>query len=176
MISHYRLKQNGCFRAFYRWPYFIKNLFLLALEAFLLMLIYLIFFRSDGGNINNAIKILKGLNSNTFNYLESNKEKLNIGKLVPMFHSGMEYYGNSKKITPQKFYGECLRYNRPCVVNGLAKSWPAFIKWKTEENLESVEYMKTMIGQEQLVNSYQQSSETGPVHNHLYSFRLDWQK
>jgi len=39
----------------------------------LLFIIYAIYFRADGGNLMNAIKILKGLNSNTFNYLESNK-------------------------------------------------------------------------------------------------------
>ena len=84
MISHYRLKQNGCFRACYRAPYFIKNLFLLAVQATLLLFIYLIFFRSDGGSFNNAIKILKGLNSNMFNYLESNKGTL-LTKQIPQY-------------------------------------------------------------------------------------------
>lgn len=97
MLTHYRLKQNGCFRACYRAPYFIKNIFLLSVQGVLLVFVYLVFFRSDGGNLNNAIKILKGLDSRTFNYLESNKDRLNVdSRSVPMFHDGNEFYGNSK--------------------------------------------------------------------------------
>ena len=42
----------------------------------LLFIIYAIYFRADGGSLQSALKILKGLNSNTFNYLEVNKHML----------------------------------------------------------------------------------------------------
>lgn len=42
----------------------------------LMFIIYVIYFRADGGSIENAIKILKGLNSNTFNYLTANMEQI----------------------------------------------------------------------------------------------------
>lgn len=48
--------------------------------SFLLFVIYIMYFRPDGGSINNAMKILKGLNSNTFNYLDANKAQLNVDK------------------------------------------------------------------------------------------------
>lgn len=51
----------------------------------MLLIIYLVFFRADGGTLKSALKILKGLNSNTFNYLESNKEALLVGKDIPKF-------------------------------------------------------------------------------------------
>jgi len=35
--------------------------------------IYLKYFRADGGSYEAAMKILQGLNSNTFNYLETHK-------------------------------------------------------------------------------------------------------
>jgi len=52
----------------------MKNMFLLMAQALLLIFIYLLYFRADGGSIQSAIKILKGLNSQTFNYLETHKE------------------------------------------------------------------------------------------------------
>lgn len=54
--------------------------------TFLLFIIYAIYFRADGGNYDNIIKILKGLNSNTFNYLETNKNLLGLGKDMPEFY------------------------------------------------------------------------------------------
>jgi len=48
----------------------------MTLLGMLLFVIYAIYFRADGGSLQNALKILKGLNSNTFNYLEANKHML----------------------------------------------------------------------------------------------------
>ena len=50
-----------------------------------MFLIYLIYFRSDGGNLNSALKILKGLNSDIFNYMETNKYKLKVDNSIPVF-------------------------------------------------------------------------------------------
>lgn len=78
MLTLYELKQNSCFRCFYKSPYYIKNMFLMALMGVLLFVIYVIYFRADGGNLMNIMNILKGLNSNTFNYLESQKTLLGL--------------------------------------------------------------------------------------------------
>jgi len=51
----------------------------------LLFFIYIIYFRSDGGSIASAMKILKGLNSNTFNYLEENMHDLRADRGIPPF-------------------------------------------------------------------------------------------
>ena len=69
----------------YKTPYFMKNMCLLSVQFVLLLIIYLVYFRSDGGNMQNAMKILRGMNSDTFNYLESNKKKLNVNNAIPSF-------------------------------------------------------------------------------------------
>ena len=48
----------------------------MATLAYILVIIYCFYFRGDGGSLNNALKILRGLNSNTFNYLEEHKEEV----------------------------------------------------------------------------------------------------
>ena len=86
MLTLYQLKQNGCFRCVYKRPYYIKNLFLMLVLTVVLFIIYCIYFRADGGNFTNAIKILKGLNSNTFNYLETNKRNLQAHSRIKNFN------------------------------------------------------------------------------------------
>lgn len=76
MVSLFELKQNKCFKTIYKTPYYIKNAFLISLLSFLITLIYFIYFRYDGGSFKNMIRIFNGLNSNTFNYLENNKDFL----------------------------------------------------------------------------------------------------
>jgi hypothetical protein len=56
--------------------------------SILLFIIYAIYFRADGGNYANIIKILKGLNSNTFNYLETNKNLLGLAQAMPDYKVG----------------------------------------------------------------------------------------
>ena len=106
-------------------------MFLLLIQFFVLLLIYLIYFRSDGGNLNNAMKILKGLNSDTFNYLETNKKKLNVNGVVPSFIDtwNADKYAEVKKQMPLihdmffkeintvRFFSQCVRYNKPCLVH-----------------------------------------------------------
>ena len=45
-------------------------------------IIYVLYFRRDGGNIYSIPRILKGLNSNTFNYLEEHSDTLRMTKLL----------------------------------------------------------------------------------------------
>ena len=80
MITLYELKQNSCFRCFYKAPFYIKNVILMGVMAALLFVIYVVYFRADGGNYQSIVKILKGLNSNTFNYLETNKHLLGLDR------------------------------------------------------------------------------------------------
>ena len=51
MFTLYELKQNSCFRCFYKAPYYVKNTFLLALMTVLLFIVYVVYFRADGGNV-----------------------------------------------------------------------------------------------------------------------------
>lgn len=90
MITLYELKQNTCFRCCYKSPYYIKNLFLMLTLAVLLLIIYVIYFRADGGSLESIMKIMKGLNSNTFNYLETHQDKLKIREKIPEYiiHKG----------------------------------------------------------------------------------------
>lgn len=80
MFTLYEFKHNRCFRTCSKTPFYIKNIILLTVQTLILLCTYLIYFRTDGGNYQNAIKILKGLNSNTFNYLETNSGPLDIGR------------------------------------------------------------------------------------------------
>ena len=82
MLTLYELKQNSCFRCIYKSPYYVKNIFLMAVLSILLFVIYVIYFRADGGNYQAIMKILQGMNSNTFNYLETNKHVLQVGKKI----------------------------------------------------------------------------------------------
>ena len=72
-------------------------------------MIYLVYFRADGGNLSSALKILKGLNSNTFNYLESNSGTLMVDKDIPLWKKG-------QTVTTIGFFSTCVRLNKPCVI------------------------------------------------------------
>ena len=93
----------------------------------LLFIIYVIYFRPDGGSIQNAMKILKGLNSNTFNYLDANRAQLNVDKDIPIFKAGAT-------ISTMNFFGSCVRINKPCVMQQLAADWRATKEWGDDLN------------------------------------------
>jgi hypothetical protein len=114
----------------------------------LLTIIYLIYFRPDGGNISSALKILKGLNSNTFNYLESNSGTLMVEKDVPLWKKG-------QTITTISFFSTCVRLNKPCVIQGLASDWPATKNWG--DDLEKDNKLLEVIGGDTNVTVHQQS-------------------
>jgi len=85
MITLYELKNRSFCRLFIRTPFYIKNLFLLTALSFALALIYLIYFSREGGGalrIQSISKLLKGLNSDTFNYLALHSESLKYTKLL----------------------------------------------------------------------------------------------
>lgn len=116
----------------------------------LLSIIYLIYFRPDGGNLTSALKILKGLNSNTFNYLESNSGALMVEKDVPMWKKG-------QTITTISFFSTCVRLNKPCVIQGLASEWPATKEWGAD--LSDTHKLMDVLDPETNVTVYKHSEE-----------------
>ena len=118
--------------------------------SFLLTIIYLVYFRPDGGNLTSALKILKGLNSNTFNYLESNSGTLMIEKDVPMWKKG-------QTITTISFFSTCVRLNKPCVIQGLASEWPATKEWGAD--LSNTNKLMDVLGPETKVTVFKHSEE-----------------
>jgi hypothetical protein len=119
------------------------------------MLIYFLYFRADGGSLENALKILKGLRGNTFNYLsqEQVRRDLLVDKEVPIF---------SEPINSINFFSQCVRLNRPCVFEDLAKQWNS-----------SIESMGGLGDPE--VEVYKQPETTDPdtdlLFHRLYSFK-----
>jgi len=82
MISLFELKNRGFFKIFIRTPFYIKNLALLLSLLFLELVVYIVYFRKDGMTVQNITKVLKGLNSETFNYLEAHSDSLRLTKLL----------------------------------------------------------------------------------------------
>ena len=79
MLTMYELKNRSTCRFFYKIPYFIKNLFLLFVLACIMVPIYFVHFRHE--SITNIYRLVAGLNSRTFNYLQDEaKAKLNVKK------------------------------------------------------------------------------------------------
>ncbi len=112
MVSLFELKQNKCFKAIYKMPFYIKNAFLISILSILITLIYFIYFRYDGGSIKNMIRIFNGLNSNTFNYLENNKYFLN-NINYNLYNCGTN--DCDTYITSGQYMSECLRISKPCL-------------------------------------------------------------
>ena len=125
MITVFELKHKGLCRCFVRTPFYIKNFVLLVILSFLLGFIYLIYFRKDVMVIQNIPKVIKGLNSKPFNYLESHSKSLNMGSAIQSYPSTLE---------AQTFMADCLRINRPCKMEGLARSWYATERWVIANN------------------------------------------
>ena len=81
MITVYELKNRPMCRFFYKIPYFVKNCALLVLMMAILIPIYFAHFRKESLGYHTIYKLLLGLNSKTFNYLQANAEThLNIKK------------------------------------------------------------------------------------------------
>ena len=118
MITTYELKNRPCCRFFYRIPYFIKNLILLFGLACIMVPIYIVHFRKETIGVTNIYKLLAGLNSKTYNYLEFYaSDKLNVKhdlKNQPV-----------TGLNSQKFYTECVSYSRPCYIPYMANKWTA---------------------------------------------------
>ena len=127
MITAYELKNRQCCRFFYKIPYFIKNLALLTLLTAILLPIYFAHFRKESLGYQTIYKLLMGLNSKTFNYLQANSEEsLNLKPELKTL--------NSVGLNLKNFYTQCVSYSRTCKLTEVAKSWPAFKNWRYEAN------------------------------------------
>ena len=126
--------------------------------TFILFVIYIMYFRPDGGSITNALKILKGLNSNTFNYLDANKAQLNVDKTIPIMKAGVV-------ISTMNFFSSCVRINKPCVLQQLASDWPASKEWGESLQGDATNHMLDVIGRDQIVNVHTHSEKEMKANN-----------
>ena len=78
MITVFELKNKSFCRCFIRTPFYIKNFFILCALLFFLFTVYLIYFSREGVYVTSITKILRGLNSETFNYLGDHRDSLKI--------------------------------------------------------------------------------------------------
>lgn len=153
MITLYELKNKSFCRCFIRTPFYIKNLFLLIIMSLVLSLIYIIYFSREGGGslrIQSISKLLKGLNSDTFNYLAMHSDPLKYTKLLNNYQI---------EITSNQFMDDCLKISKPCKFEGLAMSWPGYDKWKynlplSEEDSIPYSVLEEQIGSGKLVEVY----------------------
>lgn len=133
MITVYELKNRPTCRFFYKIPYFIKNLALLVLLGAILLPIYFAHFRKESLGYTTIYKLLMGLNSKTFNYLQANSEDaLNLRPELKQ----LQAVGTNLKT----FYTQCVSYSRTCKLNDVAKSWPAYNNWRYE--IDGYSYLK----------------------------------
>ena len=79
MITIFELKNKSFCRCFMRTPFYIKNLVLLLVMLAFLLAVQLVYFGSDGVYIKSITKLLRGLNSDVFNYLSENRLPLSLG-------------------------------------------------------------------------------------------------
>ncbi len=74
MITIFELKNRSCCRCFYKVPYFMKNIFLLICLVLLSLASYIVNLSPHNDlTILTVQKMIAGLNSHTFNYLDANK-------------------------------------------------------------------------------------------------------
>lgn len=118
MITLYQLKQNTFFKGVYNTPAKVKNFMLFLILIFILFVANMILYRPEGGNVKSIVKIILGLNSKTFNFIENHKDSLLIDKDVPIFDSKSDV-----KISMLHFMSDCVRINRPCIFTDLASDW-----------------------------------------------------
>jgi hypothetical protein len=121
MITSFELKNRPCCRFFYKIPYFIKNLFLIGCLAAIVLLNYLVHYQKSDLSIKSVKKWVAGLNSKTFNYLSQHDSTLFIGPSIKSV--------SVTKVKTVDFYSTCVSLSRPCMLTGLAKTWPAYSKW-----------------------------------------------
>lgn len=127
MITAYELKNRKFCRFFYKIPYFVKNIALLLLLFAILLPIYFAHFRRESLGYTTVYKLLMGLNSKTFNYLQSNSDN----ELQLKGGLRVEYLN---KLDLKSFYSRFVSYSKACVIKDGAKDWPAMNKWRYQND------------------------------------------
>jgi len=108
MITSFEMKNRGICSCICRLPYYAKNIFLLILLSAVLLLNYLVNFRKDKVEIQSLTKIIAGLNSQTFNFLESHDQTLFITNKLKKV--------SITRVTPVDFYSTCVAMSRICLL------------------------------------------------------------
>lgn len=147
MITSFELKNRPLCRFFYKIPYFIKNLFLLASLALIVLLNYLVHYQKSDLSIKSVKKWVAGLNSKTFNYLSQHDSTLQINPSIKSV--------SVTRAKTQDFYTTCVSLSRPCLLTALAKTWPAFSRWDYAKG--GTNYLSQVIG-DSLVSVYDDDS------------------
>lgn len=125
MITAFELKNRPCCRFFYKIPYFIKNFILLGILCVVLLFNYLVHYEKSDLSWQNVSKMLTvGLNHQMFNYLQN----------MDTMHA-LSITQNLKKVNAHTtsqvdFYSSCVSKNRPCLLEGMSSTWPAFERWQ----------------------------------------------
>ena len=110
-------------------------------------MIYVVYFRADGGNLTNIMNILNGLNSNTFNYLESQKSLIGLDDEVTQITS---FDLTEDDLTTENFYSNCVRLNAPCKLEKMAAEWPALTKWADDDVSSCKKYLRGLFGKDKI--------------------------
>ena len=136
MFTSFELKNRPFCRCFYKIPAFVKNMFLLACLAVILFVNYLVVYQGSDFSVKNVKKWIAGLNSKTFDYLSHHAESLFLKKEIKSL--------NVQRITTVDFYSSCVSPSRPCMLHGLAKTWPAFTLWTYKNG--GMKYLSQLLG------------------------------
>ena len=141
MITIFELKNKSYCGCFIRTPYYIKNFFILVALLLFLSVTYLIYFSREGVYMKSITKILRGLNSETYNYLQGHKESLRITPVIQTYRDGIQP-------TPQQFMTDCLRLNRPCIFDGMGLNSSAVNKWGFGMKYDILDGLAKLMGQD----------------------------
>ena len=120
------------------------------------------------------VRIMKGLNSNTFNFLNQPEQRsmLLIGKNYPHFIEAPEGAMPSRTLPESlDFFSTCVRYNRPCYLKTLALDWPATTKWAEKNGGQA--YLKNKLG-DQPVGAFLGEANNDKAEVRKWSFRSDF--
>jgi hypothetical protein len=140
MITIFELKNKSFCKCFIRTPYYIKNFFILVALVVFLLAVYAIYFSSEGVYVTSIAKILRGLNSETFNYLQDHRDSLKITEKLQTYQ--VDALPNA-----QQFMTDCMRLSRPCIFDGLGLNSTAVKKWGFGTKLEMSDILPMLRGE-----------------------------
>jgi hypothetical protein len=130
MITLYELKHTRICKCYHKQPFYTRNIFLMALLACALTVIYFIYFTREIKSMRQIPKLFKGLNSVTFNTLDEDAEELKATENL------LKMDASAHEITYKGFYNKCVHYNKVCFVQNYAADWKALETWRFEEGQE----------------------------------------
>lgn len=136
MITLYELKHTRCCRCYHKQPFYIRNIFLMALLTLALTVIYFIYFSKNILNVQQIPKLFQGRSSPTFNTLEEDATTLQADI------DSVKFDADVSEISYKTFYYKCVSLNKVCFIKNLGGEWPAQEKWRFSEGLD---YLKGKI-------------------------------